>query len=99
MEASTPPAPPGPPPNQNPRDIPTYLWQSIVVTIVCCLPLGVPAIVYATKVNSLLLRGDTVGAVKASGSAKLWCWIAFGAGIVGGLAYGLLALVGILSDL
>ena len=30
--------------------IPNYLWQSIVVTILCCWPFGIPAIVYAAKV-------------------------------------------------
>ena len=59
--------------------IPNYLWQSIVVTILCCWPLGIPAIVYAAKVDGLVARGDTQGAMSASGSAKMWCWIALGA--------------------
>jgi len=58
--------------------IPNYLWQSIVVTILCCWPLGIPAIVYAAKVDGLKARGDIQGALSASGSAKTWCWIAVG---------------------
>jgi hypothetical protein len=56
--------------------IPNYLWQSIVVTIFCCWPLGIPAIVYAAKVDGLNARGDIQGAMSASASAKKWCWIA-----------------------
>ncbi len=63
--------------------IPNYLWQSIVVTIFCCWPLGIPAIVYAAKVDGLKSRGDIQGAMAASASAKTWCWAAGGIG--GGL--------------
>jgi hypothetical protein len=58
--------------------IPNYLWQSIVVTILCCWPLGIPAIVYAAKVDGLKAVGDIQGAMSASNSAKTWCWIALG---------------------
>lgn len=73
--------------NMNPQNIQNYLWQSIVVTVLCCLPLGIPAIVYATKVNNALMQGDIDGAKKASESAKMWCIISLVCGIVGGLAY------------
>ena len=53
--------------------IPTYLWQSIVITIFCCWPFGIPAIVYAAKVDGLVGRGDVLGAMSASKSAKNWC--------------------------
>lgn len=56
--------------------IPNYLWQSIVVTILCCWPLGIPAIVYAAKVDGMKARGDIQGAMAASANAKKWCWIA-----------------------
>lgn len=62
--------------------IPNYLWQSIVVTIFCCWPLGIPAIVYAAKVDGMKARGDIQGAVAASNSAKTWCWVAFGSWLV-----------------
>lgn len=58
--------------------IPNYLWQSIVVTIFCCWPLGIPAIVYAAKVDGLRARGDIAGAMAASSSAKTWCIVAAG---------------------
>ena len=59
--------------------IPNYLWQAIVVTIFCCWPCGIPAIVYAAKVDGLRARGDFQGARSAAANAKLWCWISFGA--------------------
>ena len=62
--------------------IPNYLWQSILVTLCCCLPLGVVAIVFAAQVNSKLATGDVAGARDASAKAKMFCWIAFGIGIV-----------------
>jgi uncharacterized membrane protein len=62
--------------------IPNYLWQSIVVTLCCCLPLGVVAIIFAAQVNSKLAAGDVAGAMEASRKAKLFCWIAFGIGLV-----------------
>ncbi|MFT3990257.1 MAG: CD225/dispanin family protein [Luteolibacter sp.] len=62
--------------------IPTYLWQSIVVTCFCCLPFGVPAIVYAAKVDGLQARGDIAGALAASKSAKTWSIVSVCAWIV-----------------
>ncbi len=74
-----------------------YLWQSIVVTVLCCLPLGIPAIVFAAKVNGLVAAGKIEEAQDASQKAKMWCWIALGCGLVAGiiqlvLQFGLLGL-------
>ena len=81
----TPPPPPGgafggAPVSAGPQ-IPNYLIQSILVTLCCCLPLGVVAIIFAAQVNSKLAAGDIAGAQEASANAKKWCWIAFGVGI------------------
>ena len=61
---------------------PNYLLPAILTTLCCCLPFGVPAIVYAAQVNSKLAAGDLVGATQASAKARMWCWIAFGAGVL-----------------
>ena len=63
------------------KSVPTYLAQAILVTIFCCLPLGIPAIVFAAQVNGKLAAGDYEGAVRTSRTAKIWCWISFGIGI------------------
>lgn len=62
--------------------IPNYLWQSIVVTIFCCWPFGIPAIVYAAKVDGLRAAGNIHGALAASASAKMWCLVAAGTWLV-----------------
>ena len=70
------------PPAGGPAEvIPNYLWQAIVCTVCCCIPLGIPAIVYAAQVNTKVAQGDLVGARNSSKNAKMWCWIAFGLGI------------------
>ncbi|HET8796234.1 MAG TPA: CD225/dispanin family protein [Thermoanaerobaculia bacterium] len=85
-------APPPPPagPSYAGEQIPNYLWQSIVVTLCCCLPLGVVAIIFAAQVNSKLAAGDVAGARDASDKAKLFCWIGFGLGIVANIIMGLM---------
>lgn len=52
--------------------VPNYLWQSIAATILCCWPLGIVGIIFASKVNTLVAQGDINGAVEASKKAKLW---------------------------
>jgi len=64
------------------QPVPNYLVQSILVTLCCCLPLGIPAIVYSAKVDGLVSSGQHAAAVEASNKAKMWGWIAFGLGIV-----------------
>lgn len=61
------------------QKIPNYLWQSIVATVlgaITCwmiaLPLGIVAIVFASKVEGLQRSGDIAGANAASRSAKAW---------------------------
>lgn len=76
--------------------IPNYLVPSILVTIFCCVPFGIPAIVYAAKVDGLISRGDIAGAMEASNKAKLWTWISALSWIP---LFGLFFLVGITSSM
>ncbi len=62
-------------------NIPNYLVQSILVTILCCLPFGIAAIVFAAQVNGKIASGDIAGAMDSSRKAKMFCWIAFGLGL------------------
>lgn len=64
------------------QKIPNYLWQSIVVTVLCCMPCGVVAIVFSAKVDGLVAQGDIPGAMSASNTAKTWAMVG---AIVGGL--------------
>lgn len=83
---TVPPPPPssfgGPPSAAAGAQIPNYLWQSIVVTLCCCLPLGIVSIIFAAQVNSKLAQGDIAGARDASQKAKMFALIGFGVGIV-----------------
>ena len=63
------------------RNVPNYLPQAILVTLFCCLPFGIVAIIYAAQVNAKFQAGDYEGAVTASDNAKKWCWISFAVGI------------------
>lgn len=64
------------------RDIPSYLTQAILVTMFCCLPFGVVAIVYAVQVNSKIQAGDYKGARESSKSAGKWCGYGFTVGFI-----------------
>lgn len=63
-------------------DIPNYLVQSILVTLCCCLPLGIVAIINAAKVNGLVSQGDMAGAREASDAAKKWSTMGFIIGLI-----------------
>jgi hypothetical protein len=77
-----------------PLTIPNYLVQSILVTLFCCLPFGIPAIVYAAQVNGKIQAGDIHGAIDSSKKALMWIWISLGLGIVVGIIYGILMAIG-----
>jgi hypothetical protein len=62
--------------------VPNYLTQAILVTLFCCWPFGIAAIVSAAKVNTHLARGEYEMAVKASEDAKKWCWVSFVLGLI-----------------
>ena len=74
-----------------------YLVFAILTTVLCCLPAGIPAIIYAAQVNGKLQAGDIAGAKGASDNAKMWCWISFGLGLGVSLIWGILAMVGMLG--
>ncbi len=79
--------------------VPNYLVFAILATVFCCLPTGIPAIIYASQVNTKLQLGDLAGAQAASNNAKMWCWISFGLGLVTVIGYVLLMVLGIVGSL
>jgi len=60
----------------------TWLVESILVTIFCCLPFGIAAIVNAANVGSRFGSGDIEGAQRASKQAGKWTKVAFWIGVV-----------------
>lgn len=82
---------------QKPPMPPTYLWQAIVVTIVCCLPLGIPAIVNASQVENRYFQGNYEGAMRSSRNAKNFSLWALIIGIIVQLGYVLLVIFGVVG--
>jgi hypothetical protein len=78
--------------------VPNYLVQAILTTIFCCLPFGIVSIVYAAQVNGKVAAGDHAGALESSRSARMWAWIAFGSGLVLGVGYLILVVVGAIAQ-
>ena len=70
----------GPPPSGAAANIPNYMVMG-VLSIFCCWPLAIFALMNAAKVNKLAAAGDIAGATAASASAKKFAMI----GIIGGI--------------
>jgi len=79
--------------------VPNYLVFAILSTVLCCLPAGIPAIVYAAQVNGRLQAGDIAAAQVASQNAKMWCWISFGLGLAFCFIYGIIVAAGIMRHM
>ena len=62
-----------------PPHVPNHLAWAIAVTIFCCLPAGIVAIVYAAQVNGMVDAGDYRGARRASRNAKIWAIVSMAA--------------------
>jgi hypothetical protein len=74
--------------------IQNYLVPSILVTLCCCVPAGIVAIVYAAQVNTKIYAGDIAGAQESSRLAKLWSWIGFGFGALALAIYATVIIIG-----
>lgn len=59
----------------------TWLVESILATLLCCLPFGIVGIVYASKVSTSYLMGNYALAQKQSDDAKKWTLISVLAGL------------------
>lgn len=64
-----------------------YLVESILALIFCCWPLGIVAVINASKVNSAYDQGNYAEALQKSEEAKKWMRYTVIAGIVVLVAY------------
>jgi ribosomal protein L40E len=78
--------------NQKPPK--TWLVESILVTLFCCLPFGIAGIVNASKVESRFYAGDIEGANRSSADAKKWTTISFWIGLAVGVIYLIVVIAG-----
>ena len=70
-----------------------HMVWAVLATVLCCLPFGIVAIVYASQVNSKFNAGDYMGAQASARSAKTWCWVSLICGLVATVIYlGLMAI-------
>ena len=76
---------PGYPPQGQPPQIDNNMTMSIV-SIFLFWPLAIPALINASKVNTLLQQGDYAGAQAAAAESKKWSKLSL---IVGLISYGI----------
>jgi len=73
-----------------PPKIENYLVTSILITLCCCVPAGIVAIIYAAQVNSKLAAGDIRGAQESARLARIWSWVGFGCGVLTVIIYAII---------
>ncbi|NPA37836.1 MAG: CD225/dispanin family protein [Chlorobi bacterium] len=83
--------------NSNQRPPKTWLVESILVTLFCCLPFGIAGIINAAKVESRFYAGDIEGAQRASREAAKWTKIGFWVSVVLFVIYIVLLFAGVLT--
>jgi Interferon-induced transmembrane protein len=102
---SPPPPPPGYPPQppgygaQPPAGSPpnNYLVWSILVTLFCCLPFGIVAIIKSTQVSGLWAQGQYAEAQASAAAAKKWITWSVIVGLIGAVI-GVIVNVASMSD-
>ena len=72
--------------------VPNYLVLAII-SLFCCTPLGIVAIIFAAQVNGKVAAGDIAGATDASKKAKMFSYISIGLGLAGIICYVLFIVV------
>ncbi|MCE1177773.1 MAG: CD225/dispanin family protein [Micrococcales bacterium] len=79
---NVPPAAPGMTPAGTGGVAPKNYLPLAILSILCCWPLGIPAIIFSTQVNSKWNAGDAAGAADASAKAKKFATIAIVLGLI-----------------
>lgn len=59
----------------------SWLIESILVTLFCCMPFGIAGIIFSSKVESHFYAGRIAEANRAAADAKKWTMIGFWLGI------------------
>jgi len=66
------------------EDIPTHIAEAFIITILCCFPFCIPAIINAARAKQRLQYGDYNVAIEASKNAEFWINFSL---IMGGIVY------------
>ena len=83
-----------PPAGGGSATVPNYMVPAII-SIFCCWPLAIAAIIFAVQVNNKVQAGDIAGAQEASKKAKMFSFIAIGIGVVLILIYVIMMVLGV----
>jgi len=74
------------PPPGGSETVPNYLIPAIL-SLFCCMPLGIVGVIFAAQVNGKVAAGDIAGAMDSSKKAKMFSFIAIGLGLLVILCY------------
>lgn len=85
--------------NIQPPKINNWLIPAIFTTACCCLPFGIPAIIFAAQVNSKIQSGDYAGAQISADRAKFWTILGIALGLVFFVIYSVVGLMTGFSNL
>jgi hypothetical protein len=66
-----------------------------IISLFCCLPLGIVAVIFAARVNGQVQAGDTAGALESSRKAKMFSYISIGLGLVWIIVWIILTVLGV----
>jgi len=83
-----------PPAGGGSATVPNYMVPAII-SIFCCWPLAIAAIIFAVQVNNKVQAGDIAGAQDASKKAKMFSFIAIGIGLLGVVCYVVMMILGV----
>lgn len=82
-------------PGPNPDN---YLVAAVLLSLCWCTPLGLVALVYAGKGSGMKEAGNVAKASEYGVKARMWAWIAFGAGLLIWVGYAMVIMLGVLSE-
>lgn len=64
-----------------------HMVMAVLATIFCCLPTGIIAIIYASKVDGLYVAGNYAEAQSKANSARNWSIISAVGAVIGSIIY------------
>jgi hypothetical protein len=81
-----------PPASGTTTTVPNYLIPAII-SLFCCLPGGIVAVIFAAQVNGKVQAGDIEGATASAKKAKMFSFISIGLGLAAIVCYVLFFLI------